>query len=98
MQVNTDLLKPLEQYDDKSMNDYIIKYFENQKILYDYNLKNLLFSVEEVFSFRKKETKDLLQKLSESSNGNEMIDTIFNAIRYIKDHPEEKEDMKDFFF
>ncbi|MEI6672998.1 MAG: hypothetical protein WCL02_06860 [bacterium] len=91
MKDNTDLLKPLEQYQDKSMDDYIAKYFENQKILYDYNLKNFLFSIEEVFNFKNEETKDTLQNLSESGNGNEIVETILNTIRYIKDHPKEKE-------
>ena len=98
MQVNTDILKPHERYDDQSMYAYINQYFKNQKDIYDYNLKNLLFTVEEVFTFKNPEIKSVLQKMGESSNGHEMLDTILNATRYAKGHPEQKDTMKEMFF
>lgn len=95
MHVNTDILKPHERYDEASMGQYIQQYFENLKDRYEYNLKNLLFTVEEVFTFKNPEIKSVLQKMGESRNGYEMVDTILNMVRYVKGNPEEKETMQD---
>lgn len=95
MQVNTDILKPLEQYSDSSMNTYIKQYFENQKTIYDTNLKNLVFTVEEEFTFAIPKIKDLLEQIATSSNGYATVDTILNGIRYEKSDPERKGELRE---
>lgn len=97
MHVNTDILKPHERYDPNSMRQYIQQYFENLKDRYEYNLKNLLYTIEDVYTFKNIEVKKILQQMAESSNGYEMVDTILNMVRYVKGNPEEKDDMKEMF-
>ena len=61
MSVNTDILKPRDRYTDAGHREYLRRYGENQKTIYDMQLQYLTRNIVEQLIFHDPEVTKILQ-------------------------------------
>jgi len=98
MNINTDIVKPIDPYTDDNQREYLNQCFKNQNKIYDRQLLYLTRNIVKKFVFNDSELAKFLETQMGDEQGMEKLNLICEAISMIKDDPKKFEDCKDLLF